>query len=305
MGFITQFSLSLSHYFANAGILALLDEKENELQVFALERLNEITDTFWPEIADYIQKIEKFEENKEFPKRELAALVVSKVYFHLGSYLDSLTYALRAGSLMHKDPNNLYIDTIKVHAIDHYIKLRSEKDTKMDPCLEELLNSMFRRCIEDKHYRHAIGIALETHRMDWFKEAIMSSEDIVSSLTYSYKLAMQYISSRAFRDLILEELVALYQGLATPDYVNMCQCLIHLDKPHQVAAILDKLIKNDTLKTEQLDNELMAYQIGFDLYESATQDLLSHVRQGIRTTAPVPHLLKDDTKPVTTTTTTT
>lgn len=40
------------------------------------------------------------------------------------------------------------------------------------------------------------------------------------------------------------------------------------------------------------DNELMAYQIGFDLYESATQDLLSHVRQGLRTTAPVPSLLR-------------
>ena len=39
----------------------------------------------------------------------------------------------------------------------------------------------------------------------------------------------------------------------------------------------------------------MAYQIGFDLYESATQDLLSHVRQGLRTTAPVPSLLKDVT----------
>merc|ERR1719495_550639 len=133
----------------------------------------------------------------------------------------------------------------------------------------------------------------------------MKSDDIVSSLTYSYKLAMHYISQRAFRDLILEELVAMYQDLPTPDYVNMCQCLIHLDKPHQIAAILDKLIKNDTLKTEQLDNELMAYQICFDLYESATQDLLSHVRQGIRTTAPVPSLLKDDTKSATTPTTTT
>lgn len=40
-----------------AGILALLDETEDELRVFALERLNEITDTFWPEIADSIQKM--------------------------------------------------------------------------------------------------------------------------------------------------------------------------------------------------------------------------------------------------------
>lgn len=56
---------------------------------------------------------EALEENEAFSKRELAALVVSKVYFHLGSYLDSLNYALRAGSLLSKDPNTLFIDTIK------------------------------------------------------------------------------------------------------------------------------------------------------------------------------------------------
>lgn len=62
-----------------------------------------------------------------------------------------------------------------MHAIDHYIKLRAQKDAKMDSRLETLLNNMFQRCIEDQQYRHAIGIALETHRMDWFKEAIMTS----------------------------------------------------------------------------------------------------------------------------------
>lgn len=63
---------------------------------------------------------------------------------------------------------------------------------------------------------------------------------------------MQYIEHRKFRDEVLEELVTLYQGLETPDYVNMGQCLIHLDKPHEVAAILDKLVKNDNLKTETM-----------------------------------------------------
>lgn len=77
-------------------------------------------------------------------------------------------------------------------------------------------------------------------------------DDIVGSLTYSYKIAMQYIEQRKFRDEVLEELVSLYQGLETPDYVNMCQCLIHLDKPHEVASILDKLIKNDSLKSEAM-----------------------------------------------------
>ena len=122
-------------------------------------------------------------------------------------------------------------------------------------------------------------------------------DETVNCLTYSYKIAMQFIHQRKFRDEILEELVRLYQALDIPDYVNMCQCLIHLDKPHELASILDKLVKDDTLKSDSLDNQLMAYQIAFDLYESATQDLLSHVRQGLRMTAPVPSLLTDPTAP--------
>lgn len=33
-------------------------------------------------------------------------------------------------------------------------------------------------------------------------------------------------------------LVKLYKGLKTPDYVQMCQCLIFLDEPMAVADIL-------------------------------------------------------------------
>jgi len=64
-------------------------------------------------LTSYYFDREGLEESSAFSKRELAALVVSKVYFHLGSYLDSLNYALRTGSLLSKDPNALYIDTIK------------------------------------------------------------------------------------------------------------------------------------------------------------------------------------------------
>lgn len=41
----------------------------------------------------------------------------------------------------------------------------------------------------------------------------------------------------------------------------------------------------------------MAYQIAFDLYESATQQFLGRVLQALRATAPLPHLLEDKLKP--------
>lgn len=50
-------------------------------------------------------------EDKSFPQRELAALVVSKVYHHLGSFEDSLTYALGAGNLFDVMSNSEYVQT--------------------------------------------------------------------------------------------------------------------------------------------------------------------------------------------------
>lgn len=45
----------------------------------------------------------------------------------------------------------------------------------------------------------------------------------------------------------------------------------------------------------------MAYQIAFDLYESATQQFLGSVMQALRLTAPLPSVLEEKMKPKTST----
>ena len=44
-------------YFITAGIISFLDEPEDELKVWALERLNQIVGDFWPEISDSVEKM--------------------------------------------------------------------------------------------------------------------------------------------------------------------------------------------------------------------------------------------------------
>lgn len=51
-------------------------------------------------------------EDQNFSQRKLAALVASKVYFHLGSFDDSLTYALGAEELFDTNARSEYVDTI-------------------------------------------------------------------------------------------------------------------------------------------------------------------------------------------------
>ena len=66
--------------------------------------------------------------------------------------------------------------------IDHYTKLRvcnaegAEGEQKtIDSRLESIVNRMFQRCFDDKQYKQAVGISLETRRIDIFEKAILES----------------------------------------------------------------------------------------------------------------------------------
>lgn len=236
-------------------------------------------------------------EDKGFAHSGLAGLVASKVFYHLGSFEDALTYALGAGDLFDVNARTEYVETIIAKCIDFYIQQRvalidSPNDAKpIDPRLEAIVNRMIQRCLDDGQYRQALGIALETRRMDIFEAAISRSDDINAMLAYAFQVTMSLIQNRSFRNTVLRCLVKLYRGLAVPDYVNMVQCLIFLEDPLAVAEILDKL----TISTD-LD-VLMGYQIAFDLYESATQQFLGQVLQALRSTAPIPSKLSSTYKP--------
>ncbi|XP_043284346.1 26S proteasome non-ATPase regulatory subunit 1 [Venturia canescens] len=276
-----------------AGIISLLEEPMPELKVFALKKLDMIVDEFWPEISEAIEKIEILYEDTAFNQHKLAALVASKVYYHLGSFEDSLIYALGAGELFDVNARNEYVDTTIAKCIDFYTQQRiliaegkllaEPKD--IDPRLEGIVNRMFQRCLDDNQYRQALGLALETRRMDIFEAAIMQSDDVGGMLSYAFQVAMSLIQNRGFRNTVLRCLVSLYKNLGTPDYVNMCQCLIFLDDPLAVAELLDRLSKGSQ------ECVLMGYQIAFDLYESATQQFLGRVLQALRATAPIPSAL--------------
>lgn len=135
---ISRYSLSLV-YLTNmkqslrltsaSGIISLLDDSLVEMKVFSLDRLNSVVDEFWPEISEVIPKIEILYEDETFSHRQLAALVASKVYYHLGSFEDSLTYALGAGALFNVNSTSEYVDTIIAKSIDHYTKLRIQNAT--------------------------------------------------------------------------------------------------------------------------------------------------------------------------------
>ncbi|KAK4445548.1 armadillo-type protein [Podospora aff. communis PSN243] len=103
------------------GVLAFLADEETELKVFALKTLNDDIDTVWTEVAGALSQIEALYEDESFPERQLAALVLAKVYFHLQAYNESMTFALAAGPLFKLDAPGEFEETIISKCIDQYI----------------------------------------------------------------------------------------------------------------------------------------------------------------------------------------
>lgn len=106
-----------------AGVVGFLAEPDTDLQVFALEKLNEQIDSLWTEVADSIGEIEALYEDDKFPERELAALVAAKVYYNLQAYNESMNFALCAGKLFDIDKEGEFEDTIVSKCVDTYIAL--------------------------------------------------------------------------------------------------------------------------------------------------------------------------------------
>ncbi|ERT00500.1 hypothetical protein HMPREF1624_03873 [Sporothrix schenckii ATCC 58251] len=103
------------------GVLGFLADEEPELKVFALNTLNDDIDTVWTEVAGAVSQIEALYEDEDFPERQLAALVLAKVYYHLQAYSESMTFALAAGDLFKLDSPGEFEQTIISKCIDQYI----------------------------------------------------------------------------------------------------------------------------------------------------------------------------------------
>jgi len=261
-----------------SGILSLLEEPDVELKVHALEQLNKVVDHFWSEIASSIPQIEELYEDEDFGQRKLAAVVASKVFYHLEELDDALKYALGAGSLFDIEQSSEYVETLISKCIDEYIRLRVSvmsgkgEEEKMDERLEAVVERMFERCFTDGQYKQALGVALEARRMDMIRKSIVTSSDVPAMLEYCFEVCHTVVNNRDFRQQVLRVLVELYKGLDEPDYISMCQCLLFLDDHTAVAAVLDSLLQNDPL---------MAYQVAFDLSENQNQPFLLRVVEAL------------------------
>lgn len=85
-------------------------------------------------------------EDESFPERQLASLVLAKVYYHLQAYHESMTFALGAGDLFKLDNEGEFEETIISRCVDTYINVSAAQhqpyqEHKKDESLPNLATS--------------------------------------------------------------------------------------------------------------------------------------------------------------------
>ena len=66
-------------------------------------------------------------EDETFPERQLASLVLAKVYYHLQEYDESMAFALGAGNLFKLDNEGEFEETIISKCVDTYINVSASR----------------------------------------------------------------------------------------------------------------------------------------------------------------------------------
>lgn len=272
-----------------APALSLLDEREPVLQAHALRSLDALADSFWPEISGAVDKIQELSEDEMFPDKNLAAIVAAKVNFHLGSLDEALHYALSAGSFFDVDAQTEFANTLRARCIDDYITFKvSQSDANTLAAgsssghafaleLESVVERVLNGCIQKGEICEAIGVSLESRRLDKVELAILegckTDSARAEALAYCFECAQTLVASRSYRAKVLNLIASIHLKHFTPEnrnYIAVSNCLAFVGDAQGVTDVLMSLVSDAAVsgKDNESDLELTALQIAFDIVDN-------------------------------------
>ncbi|KAI8873428.1 26S proteasome regulatory complex, non-ATPase subcomplex, Rpn2/Psmd1 subunit [Ramicandelaber brevisporus] len=288
--------------------LAYVFESDDRLKLAGLEGLNKQLGHDWIGVDENeLKKLMALCDDADFQHHELAALVVAKTVFHMGFLDQAVAFALRAGQKFDLSEDSLFVKTVLNTAADDYIKqsvqLYNNKATAaaeraiddgndgdddmdmdtgavavaqstIDPRLENFFERIVRHTASTKQgLQHAIGIVIEARRLDALKEILLNG-DTGLLLEYIHDKILALVQHRAFRRELLELILEMQMNQTTLDHRGIVQTLLYLNDSQRCAGLLIDLL-NDSNDSD--DKVLVAFQIGFDIAENATQDLQKRI----------------------------
>jgi 26S proteasome regulatory subunit N2 len=257
------------------GLLAQFKHTNSHIKAFALEKLNDVVDYCWHEIANYLPEIQDLALNTDYQYHELAAYLASQVHYHLENYKEALMLALESGAKFDISLKSDFVQTLVSHCINQYISAEvqnynartSEDRIEISDKMKYVVEKMFERCFADGEFKQAIGISIEARRLDKLEESILKSGDS-SLLKYTYEIVKDIVLPKEFRKDIVICLVKLHMSQTDLDFASVSEYKFFINDSEALAIMLEELISKDPL---------FAYQLCLDLVENQKQVFLNEV----------------------------
>ncbi|KAH8738624.1 PSMD1 protein [Cryptosporidium ryanae] len=268
-----------------SGFALLLEDESVKLREYALKELNEVVDGYWFEMAEYLNLIENCFEDEMFPGRELAALLASKVYFHMEDYDEALKYLLHSYKLFDPMENSSYSESMVVKCIDEFIRickndysdkiasgenysgLDNRKMDGLDDRLSNLVEDLLIRSTSNNNYLNAMGITIESRRSDLLLQILknIKSVDLLILLFTQCLNSVKNLDSNKFKYecyQIIIDIIEKTGNFKTNQLLQIyCQCLCYTGNKDKLSDILLNLVKEDETVT-------LSYYIGFFLRDN-------------------------------------
>ncbi|CAI2347657.1 unnamed protein product [Caenorhabditis sp. 36 PRJEB53466] len=272
-----------------AAFIRVLESPKSSVQdkVHVLRAFNDwdiLTNT-WFEVADALPAIEKFLEVATFPEHSAAALLVSKVYFCLEQYDRALEFALRGqfnvvpAARVGLGNDAEYVNKVIETAVDTYKSL-SAQNLVVSAKLRELIDKIVSRNLDKHEIWYVISLGFETNNLAMIERAIAALPEDLSVksqvvLIETLNRVANGAFDRTFRFNVIDTVVKTYLRCPSPDMSKICECYVLTDNANATADAITTLVSKG--------QHSRAYQIAFDLYETASQGFLNRVLQRFRT----------------------
>lgn len=257
-------------------LISLFKDEDPSMKAFALQKLSDVAQYFWHEIANHLLDIHKLALDTSYPHHELAAYLAAQIHYHLENYTEALQLALESGHYFNISSKTDFTQTLVSRCIDQYVEIQvknyeaknAEDRIPVSEKMEYVVEQMFERCFLDGEYKQAIGIGIEARRLDKLELAIMKSNNYKSLLQYTYEIVRDIIIPREFKKDIVACLVKLHMSMADLDYGAITECKFFLNDSQAVSDMLANLIESEPL---------LALQLSFDLVENQNQLFLNEI----------------------------
>lgn len=267
-----------------APYIALLSEHDSTLKSYALTSLNESVDQLWAEIANNLTELEELYEDPKFEKRNLAALVISKVYYNLGDFEALVKYGLRAELEFNLEEKSQYIETIvsqciNIYSLEARLRYLGETSEPINPQLVAVFEKMVQKCVAANELKLALGIALDSFRLDIIKKIIadeVAKDEESGSALINYVLVCSntVVANASFRSEVLNSLIDFLLSLNdNQDFFTVFKIIVQLNDAKLAVEVFKQLIAKK--------EHLIAYQGAFDLVSSASQELIKSVSKDL------------------------